>query len=227
MNGNSLLLLTALSLLTPLTTHAVYVDVRHEYLDDSKANYDRAYISHRFDNGFGFAIEAISKSGGNDTNKAFHDMEAQGNEYTASYQFNRGSLAIQPGLVLETGNGYSVYKPYLRTTYAINEAWWVAGRYRFEYIRRSSDSREDDTINRLDAWVGHKINNFEFVIEGIYKIADKYNLYNNSKSNYEYNFRTAYNIDAWTPFVEVGDVSVRSDSNERQTRFRVGLGYTF
>ncbi|EHY5946673.1 hypothetical protein K4J89_002631, partial [Escherichia coli] len=41
----------SLFLLLPLVVtnaHAVYVDVRHEYLDDSKANYDRAYISHRF-----------------------------------------------------------------------------------------------------------------------------------------------------------------------------------
>lgn len=48
-------------LLLPLlssTASAVMVDLRHEYLDDSKANYDRVYISHRFDNGFGFAVEA-------------------------------------------------------------------------------------------------------------------------------------------------------------------------
>ncbi|ELJ2958532.1 hypothetical protein QQT51_004417, partial [Salmonella enterica] len=35
----------SLFLLLPLVVtnaHAVYVDVRHEYLDDSKANYDRA-----------------------------------------------------------------------------------------------------------------------------------------------------------------------------------------
>ncbi|EBG3131976.1 hypothetical protein FIR81_22275, partial [Salmonella enterica subsp. enterica] len=47
----------SLFLLLPLVVtnaHAVYVDVRHEYLDDSKANYDRAYISHRFANGVGF-----------------------------------------------------------------------------------------------------------------------------------------------------------------------------
>ncbi|EJH1040945.1 hypothetical protein NCK52_004457, partial [Escherichia coli] len=42
-----------------------------------------------------------------------------------------------------------------------------------------------------------------------------------------YNFRTAYAIGQWTPFVEVGNVSVNSTSDERQTRFRVGLGYTF
>ncbi len=118
----------SLFLLLPLVVtnaHAVYVDVRHEYLDDSKANYDRAYISHRFANGFGFAIEAISKSGGDDTNKAFNDLETQGNEYTISYQFKTGDVAWQPGFVLETGNGYSTYKPYFRATWTLNESWWV------------------------------------------------------------------------------------------------------
>ena len=207
--------------------HAVYMDVRHEYLDDSKANYDRVYISNRFSNGFGFAVEAISKSGGDDTNKAFNDLEVQGNEYTVNYQFSSGSVAWQPGFVLETGSGYSTYKPYLRSTWTINESWWLGARYRFEYTRRSSDSREDDTVNRMDVWAGYKWNNFDWTLEGIYKKADKYDLYNNSKYNYEYNFRTAYIIGAWSPFVEVGNVSVRSNSDERQTRFRIGLGYTF
>jgi len=207
--------------------HAVYMDVRHEYLDDSKANYDRVYISNRFSNGFGFAVEAISKSGGDDTNKAFNDLEVQGNEYTVNYQFSSGPVAWQPGFVLETGSGYSTYKPYLRSTWTINESWWLGARYRFEYTRRSSDSREDDTVNRMDVWAGYKWNNFDWTLEGIYKKADKYDLYNNSKYNYEYNFRTAYIIGAWSPFVEVGNVSVRSNSDERQTRFRVGFGYTF
>ncbi|MBB6116494.1 hypothetical protein F4826_003436 [Rahnella inusitata] len=207
--------------------HAVYMDVRHEYLDDSKANYDRVYISNRFSNGFGFAVEAISKSGGDDTNKAFNDLEVQGNEYTVNYQFSSGPVAWQPGFVLETGSGYSTYKPYLRSTWTINESWWLGARYRFEYTRRSSDSREDDTVNRMDVWAGYKWNNFDWTVEGIYKKADKYDLYNNSKYNYEYNFRTAYIIGAWSPFIEVGNVSVRSNSDERQTRFRVGLGYTF
>lgn len=220
----------SLLLLLPLvatSAQAVYVDVRHEYLDDSKANYDRAYISHRFDNGFGFAIEAISKSGGDDSNKAFNDMEVQGNEYTASYQFTTGAVAWQPGIVLETGNGYSVYKPYFRATWKLDDSWWLGARYRYEYVRRSSDIRDDDTINRMDVWAGYKWNKFDWTLEGIYKRADKYDLYDNSKNNYEYNFRTAYLTGNWSPFIEVGNVSVRSTSDERQTRFRIGVGYTF
>ena len=219
-----------LFLLLPLavsSAQAVYVDVRHEYLDDSKANYDRAYISHRFDNGFGFAIEAISKSGGGDTDKPFNDMESQGNEYTLSYQYKSGAVAWQPGFVVETGNGYATYKPYLRATWTLNDSWWVGARYRFEYIRRSSDSRDDDTVNRMDVWAGYKWNNFDWTVEGIYKKADKYNLFDNGRDNYEFNFRTAYIIDKWTPYVEIGNVSVRSNSDERQTRFRIGVGYSF
>lgn len=219
-----------LLLLLPLAVsnaHAVYVDVRHEYLDDSQANYDRAYISHRFGNGFGVAIEAISKSGGDDTNKAFNDMEVQGNEYTVSYQYKTGSVAWQPGFVLETGDGYSNYKPYLRATWTLNDDWWLGARYRFEYVRRSSDARDDDKINRMDVWAGYKWNNFDWTLEGIYKKAEKYNLFDNGKDNYEFNFRTAYLIDGWSPFVEVGNVSVRNTTDERQTRFRVGIGYTF
>ena len=220
----------SLLLLLPLvatSAQAVYVDVRHEYLDDSKANYDRAYISHRFANGFGFAIEAISKSGGDDASKPFNDMEVQGNEYTASYQFTNGAVAWQPGIVLETGNGYSVYKPYLKATWTLNESWWVGARYRFEYVRRSSDDRNDDTTNRMDVWAGYKWRNFDMIAEGIYKKANEYNLYDGGKDNYEYNFRTAYLVGQWSPFVEVGNVSVKSTSDERQTRFRVGIGYTF
>ncbi len=74
-------------------------------------------------------------------------------------------------------------------------------------------------------WMSGRVINgtaFDWTIEGIYKKADKYDLYDGGlKDNYEYS-RTAYIIDQWSPFVvEVGNVSVNSSSDERQTRFRV------
>ncbi len=50
----------------------------------------------------------------------------------------------------------------------------------------------------MDVWAGYKWNNFDWTIEGIYKKADKYDLYDGGKDNYEYNFRTAYIIDQWS-----------------------------
>ena len=76
-------------LLIPLFSAAAqagYVDYRHEYYDDGR-NYDRVYMSHRFATGFGVAVEAISRSEDTQSNDAWNNMESNGNEYTASYQF--------------------------------------------------------------------------------------------------------------------------------------------
>ena len=69
-----------------------------------------------------------------------------------------------------------------------------------------------------------------FELNGIYKVADSENLYNNGKDDYEYNFRVAYNINSWIPFFEVGNVSSgynTTTTDDRQTRYRIGLGYNF
>lgn len=71
---------------------AGYVDYRHEYYDDGR-NYDRVYMSHRFATGFGVAVEAISRSENTQSNDAWNNMESNGNEYTASYQFTGRTLS--------------------------------------------------------------------------------------------------------------------------------------
>ncbi|KYI81596.1 hypothetical protein AIZ12_25815, partial [Salmonella enterica subsp. enterica serovar Typhimurium] len=77
------------------------------------------------------------------------------------------------------------YKPYFRATWTLNESWWVGARYRLEYVRRSSDIRDDDTINRMDVWAGYKWKNYEWKIDGIFKKADKYDLNYGGIDNYE------------------------------------------
>jgi hypothetical protein len=53
-------------------------------------------------------------------------------------------------------------------------------------------------------------------------------LYDNDKWDYEQDLKVAYNINKqWTPYVQVGDVSVRKTTDERQTRFRIGVQYNF
>ncbi len=219
-------------LLIPLltaTAHAGYVDYRHEYYDDGR-NYDRVYMSHRFATGFGVAVEAISRSDDSQSNYALNNMESNSNEYTASYQFGWQNLVWQPGIAVEMGDNIAIYKPYIRVQYNLNDSWWTAFRYRFEYTRRNSDGKDDRMVYRPEAWLGYNINNWMFELNGIYKIADNEDLYNNKKEDYEYNFRIAYKIGSWVPFVEVGNVSSgynTATTSDRQTRYRMGLGYNF
>lgn len=219
-------------LLVPLltaTAHAGYVDYRHEYYDDGR-NYDRVYMSHRFGTGFGVAVEAVSRSNDAQSNDALNNMESNSNEYTASYQFEWQSLIWQPGIAVETGDDMTLYKPYIRVQYNIDDSWWTAFRYRFEYARRNSDGKDDRMVYRPEVWLGYNISDWMFELNGIYKIADNEDLYNNKKEDYEYNFRVAYKIGSWVPFVEVGNVSSgynTATTSDRQTRYRMGLGYNF
>lgn len=218
-------------LLIPLfsaATEAGYVDYRHEYYDDGR-NYDRVYMSHRFATGFGVAVEAISRSEDTQSNDAWNNMESNGNEYTASYQFTGGILSGS-GIAIETGDNITIYKPYIRVQYNINDSWWTAFRYRQEYMRRNTDGKDDRMVYRPEAWLGYNVNDWMFELNGIYKIADSEDLYNNRKDDYEYNFRVAYKLGSWVPFVEVGNVSSgynTTTTDDRQTRYRVGLGYNF
>jgi len=53
---------------------AVTVDLRHEFIDggkSDKSNADRVSVSHRFDNGFGFSVEAKWKSGGDNARMCY------------------------------------------------------------------------------------------------------------------------------------------------------------
>ena len=219
-------------LLIPLFSAAAqagYVDYRHEYYDDGR-NYDRVYMSHRFATGVGVAVEAISRSEDTQSNDAWNNMESNGNEYTASYQFTWRDLIWQPGIAIETGDNITIYKPYIRVQYNINDSWWTAFRYRQEYMRRNTDGKDDRMVYRPEAWLGYNVNDWMFELNGIYKIADSEDLYNNRKDDYEYNFRVAYKLGSWVPFVEVGNVSSgynTTTTDDRQTRYRVGLGYNF
>lgn len=208
---------------------AGYMDYRHEYYDDGR-NYDRIYMSHRFATGFGVAVEAISRSDDKESNDAFNNMESNGNEYTASYQFIWRGFIWQPGIAVETGDDIATYKPFIRVQYNIDDNWWAAFRYRNEYTRRNADGRDDRTVYRPEVWLGYNIGSWMYELNGIYKIADSEDLYNNRKEDYEYNARVAYKIGSWVPFIELGNVSSgynTTTTEDRQTRYRVGLGYNF
>jgi oligogalacturonate-specific porin family protein len=219
-------------LLIPLIScaaHAGYVDYRHEYYDDGR-NYDRVYMSQRFASGFGVALEGISRSNDSEADKPLNNLETNGVEYTASYQFNWQGLVWQPGFVVETDENQAIYKPYLRVQYNINDSWWTAFRYRFEYTRRNAEGRDDRRVQRPELWLGYNVNDWMFEVNGIYKFAENEDLYNNTKRDYEYNFRVAYQFGQWVPFAEVGNVSSGYNTaitDDRQTRYRVGLGYNF
>jgi hypothetical protein len=207
---------------------AVTLDYRHEWQDDSRVHKDRITVSHRFANGVGFALETKWKSGGDDPNKAFHDTVSNGSESSINWQYKvTPQWFLQPGFTLESGSDSSIYKPLLLTGYDFNNGFYLNGRYRYEYKRESKPGKEDMKTNRGEFWLGYNFTDWRIEYNYIYKHSDQIR-FDNKKWDYEHNLKARWKYSkALAPYIEVGNISVHKNSDERQTRMRTGIQYSF
>lgn len=213
-----------------LQLNATTLDFRHEYSDSSRINKDRIAFIHSFSNGIGFYIDASIKSGGVDgeKGKVFSDVVNNAIEMGLSYNHRiNNNITSQPGLIFETVTDTSIYKPYLKAQYNFDNGLYVAGRYRFDYARKTKQGVDDEKTNRFDTFIGYKYSKYkvEYDYTQMYSDAIKYD---NKKRNYEHNVSFSYQLnDIFTPYIEVGNVAVRPTSDARQTRYRLGLQFHF
>ena len=212
---------------------AVTVDLRHEFIDGGKTdstNADRVSVSHRFANGFGFSVEAKWKSGGDNTDQPFSDFVGNGHEEAISWQWKADkNFSVTPGFNIESNDSRSIYKPNLRVQYSFDNGFYVAARYRYDYTRFPANAnKDDDKVNRGDAWAGFVMGDWRTELNYVYARSEEGNKRNNNKPySQEYNVKLAYKLDKhWSPYGEVGNVGV-NDRDDRQTRLRVGVAYSF
>lgn len=208
---------------------AVTVDLRHEYRDDGR-NADRVAVSHRFANGFGFTVEAKWKSGGTNQDQPFTDLIASGHEEQISWRWRANkNFALTPGMNLDSNDSKSTYKPFLHAQYSFDSGVYVAARYRFEYTRYPDNAdKDDDKVNRGDVWVGYVLGDWRAELNYLYARSEHNIRSNNNKYSEEYNLKVAYKLDKnWAPYAELGNISGSSKTDERQTRYRVGVAYSF
>ncbi|HHQ6001653.1 TPA: oligogalacturonate-specific porin KdgM family protein [Morganella morganii] len=227
---NNKILLACCTFFISLQLNATTLDFRHEYSDSSRINKDRIAFIHSFSNGIGFYIDASIKSGGVDgeKDKVFSNVVNNAIEMGLSYNHKiNNNITLQPGLIFETVTDTSIYKPYLKAQYNFDNGLYVAGRYRFDYARKTKQGVDDEKTNRFDTFIGYKYSKYkvEYDYTQMYSDAIKYD---NKKRNYEHNVSFSYQLnDIFTPYIEVGNVAVRPTSDARQTRYRLGLQFHF
>ncbi len=227
---NNKILLACCTFFISLQLNATTLDFRHEYSDSSRINKDRIAFIHSFSNGIGFYIDASIKSGGVDgeKDKVFSDVFNNAIEMGLSYNHKiNNNITLQPGLIFETVTDTSIYKPYLKAQYNFDNGLYIAGRYRFDYARKTKQGVDDEKTNRFDTFIGYKYSKYkvEYDYTQMYSDAIKYD---NKKRNYEHNVFFSYQLnDTFTPYIEVGNVAVRPTSDARQTRYRLGLQFHF
>lgn len=186
---NNKILLACCTFFISLQLNATTLDFCHEYSDSSRINKDRIAFIHSFSNGIGFYIDASIKSGGVDgeKDKVFSDVVNNAIEMGLSYNHKiNNNITLQPGLIFETVTDTSIYKPYLKAQYNFDNGLYIAGRYRFDYARKTKQGVDDEKTNRFDTFIGYKYSKYkvEYDYTQMYSDAIKYD---NKKRNYEHN----------------------------------------
>ncbi|MEH5143199.1 oligogalacturonate-specific porin KdgM family protein [Enterobacter cloacae] len=209
---------------------AATLDYRHEYADRSRINKDRIAIIETLPNGIGFYIDASVKSGGvnGEQDKYLSDLVSNAIELGGSYNFKLSdNVILQPGFIFESGQDTSIYKPYLKLQYNFESGVYMAGRYRYDYARKTANYSNDEKTNRFDTYIGYALDKLKLEYNFTWMDSDQIK-FDNKKTNYEHNVALAWKLNkSFTPYLEVGNISVRTNSDERQTRYRIGLQYNF
>ncbi|MBW5894575.1 oligogalacturonate-specific porin KdgM family protein [Pectobacterium polaris] len=234
------LLALAVTSLISVNAMAVTIDYRHEMMDTPKADHkDRISMSHRFANGFGLSVEAKWRQSGSDTtpNKPYNETVSNGTEVVASYVYNfNKTFSLEPGFSLESNSTSNNYRPYLRGKVNITDDLSTSLRYRPYYKRNSGDVPNASRHNQengynLTAVVSYKfLKDFQVDYELDYKKANKAGQYQSDFETWkiDHDVKLAYKLDKnWKPYMAVGNVADSGTNDNRQTRYRVGVQYSF
>ncbi|MBN3063031.1 porin [Pectobacterium aquaticum] len=240
------LLALAVTSLISVNAMAMTIDYRHEMMDTPKADHkDRLVMSHRFANGFGLSAEAKWKNGepnnknvGNKItpNKPYNETVSNGTEVVASYVYNfNKTFSLEPGFSLESNSTSNNYRPYLRGKVNITDDLSTSLRYR-PYYKRNSDKiggsgpTQENGYN-LTAVVSYNfLKSFQVEYELDYKKANKAGQYQSDFETWkiDHDVKLAYKWDKnWKPYMAVGNVADSGTNDNRQTRYRVGVQYSF
>ncbi|NKF49179.1 N-acetylneuraminic acid outer membrane channel protein NanC [Shewanella sp. WXL01] len=205
---------------------AISVDFRHEYKNDSQKHASRMKMGGSPTKNLSMSLELKFKS---PTGGFMDGVEATGAEIDTGYKFKLADeWELIPGMPVEFSGDNATYKPQLRLTYKplSVDGLSISARYRLDVKPHESVKR---FRHRYTANLGYKHNRWAYALElNQYYAADgNYHLYDNGRSNYENNLTVRYSQGKWSPWFEVGDVSVSATSDKRELRSRVGIKYQF
>ncbi len=229
----------AMASLVTLNAHATAIDYQHEFKDSSNGEHnDSIKFSTMFEQGFGLSAEARGAQHANDKSEKspFSERVSSGTEVIASYTHDvNKTFSLEPGFSLESTADYNSYRPYLRGKINITDDFSLSLTYRPYYKRISKNiGTQKQTAEKgynLTSTMAYKfLNDYMFEYELDYQNSNekKDNPSENKKYTFSHDFKLSYQWDKnWRPYLAVGNVPAVDQGNQRQTRYRIGIQYSF
>lgn len=225
--------------LVSMSSMAVTFDYRHEMQDTKSADHkDRLLISHRFENGFGLSSEVKWKQSSKDStpNKPYNEQVSNGTEVTASYLYKFDKMFnVEAGFNLVSDSSSNTYRPYIKGGVNFTDNLYYTLRYR-PFYQRISDKIGSSSDTNLKGYTITSVLGYRFLNNFTVEYELEYNKntragafrFDSDTDNFTHDVKLAYKIDKnWTPYVQVANIEGSSITDERQTRYRVGVQYNF
>lgn len=209
------------------------IEYRHDYRDGVKKHGDRVKVFLDTGQNIGFELDARYN---NQDDGMYNHMTMNGSEFTAFYydkiNANTNWLA---GTSLDFTKEGLVYIPFVRLNYQFDNGIRLQGRYKWKVwdydVNGVDGTPYRSKIQQFDTFVGYRYNDWNFQYQfDIFREMESNGLplYNDNKWDYQHNVVVTYSLNKnWRPFVEVGNIKESRFTDERQTRYRVGIKYTW
>ncbi|MFQ1596209.1 oligogalacturonate-specific porin KdgM family protein [Aeromonas veronii] len=211
------------------------VEYRHGYADGSKKHDDRFKVY--VDTGKNIGFELDARYGNSNPSQVFDSTYLDGSELCAFYYkaLNKNLTGLVGSSFDVSSNG-AVHIPFVRLNYSFDNGFRVQGRYKwkfwdYETINPVTNYGYRSKIQEFDAWVGYKYNGFDFEYQlDLFKqmASGAMPEFNGKEYDTQHNIKISYAIDKnWKPFFEIGNLREDRYSDNRQTRYRIGIKYTW
>lgn len=209
--------------------HATDITYRHSVKSDDHQQADKVGISHKFGKKVSVSANVQftpSDNGQGKAGPAFQDMQRDKVSLAGYYElFSNKAFKVAAGAGYTDGDRKYSWKPALKASWKINEAWKLSTRYRHVITRYNDKPSKHTNIldigaeYAIDKWsIGYKLSLYDSNVL----------LYDKRYRDYTHKVAIKYDLTpSWTPFFEVSDISVSKKTDQRQQKYAVGIKYSF
>lgn len=203
--------------------HADTLDYRHEYVDNGKKK-DRIKLTHKFDSGVKFSVEARWKG----DKKPYNNIKGDGHKETIAYSYKPYYFfTISPEFAIQSNENDLIYKPAIDLKLNAPSYGYTGFKFTYEYTKESENNPKKE-VNKSEVYVGKRFGPVDVKLNYTYKQSADTILSNNNKNDSQYKFMLNYDINkSLAPYMEIANISGSKKKNERQTRYRMGVKYNF
>ncbi|MGR5118928.1 oligogalacturonate-specific porin KdgM family protein [Vibrio astriarenae] len=212
---------------------AASINLRHEYMPDRDGDKhrDRITVSHRFDNGIGFSVEAKWRH--NDDN-FISEIKSGGHEVGVSYNYKlNDTFTLQPSYAADASSTSTTHKYNIRGIAKITDNWGANLRYRYGDTRRT-DGGTDRSYHQINLVTDYRLGWGKVGVDFEYKdLESGAGGWKDKDRDHLVNFFAEYSefSSGWVPFIELGVLTFDKDGDKYKDdyamRYRFGVKYSF